>query len=103
MKGHKFPTSTTGIYTPGTGITITRDNIELAQREKMEREKGNYTPFSPEEIVRQFLPHSVHKPHEFAKYNRYVERASRLMGIPKKAKKAKPKKDADPVESDESS
>ncbi len=98
MKGHKFPMSTTGVYTPGVGITITRANIELTQAARV---KEGHPPYTSEELVRAFLPANIGHPTQLRRWSSYVARASWLMGSPKPVK-AVPKKGARKQESQES-
>lgn len=79
--------STTGVYKPGVGITITRANIALAQQRRAAEGKE---PLTPAGIVLAFMPPNIQHPEEHKRlYDRYLVRASLLMDGKhwKKAKK----------------
>lgn len=79
--------STTNVYIPGVGITITRANIELEQQRRYE---SNQKPATSEEIVMTFCTPAERVSKDFPtskRYKKLVERAGSILRNPKKSKK----------------
>jgi hypothetical protein len=60
MSKHNFPTTTTGIWKAGIGITLTRANVRMENDRRVEEAKQNKqaipSPMTADEILAAFMP-----------------------------------------------
>ncbi len=79
---HKFPTSTFCVYTPGTGITLTRANVDMIQKERIHDGKS---PFTAEQLVKYMKPPGVDMKDD-KMHKRMAKRAEKVNSRPVREK-----------------